>query len=97
MIDHFGIHVTDLARSRQFYQACLAPLGLQLLEEHDYGAVVFGKNKDGPFMWVGTARPSFWGPDHRAGHSPIHLAFTAPDASSVDAFHAAGVAAGGAF
>ncbi len=95
MFDHLGINVSELARSTAFYQSCLKPLGIHLLEEHDYGAVIFGPNADGPFMWVGTARPSFWRPDHGPGLSPMHLAFVAPDAAAVDAFYDAGLAAGG--
>ena len=95
MIDHFGICVTELPRSQRFYTACLAPLGIKLVEEHAYGAVIYGPHMDGPFMWVGTARPSFWRPEHSAGNSPMHLAFTAPDAAAVDAFYAHGLEAGG--
>ena len=32
MIDHMGISVSDIARSRRFYEAALAPLGIRNIE-----------------------------------------------------------------
>lgn len=94
MIDHIGIVVSDLARSRRFYEACLVPLGLKVLEEAP-GFFILGRGWDEPFLWVGTLRPTFWSEQHRAAGSPIHLSFTAPDREAVRVFHTAGVAAGG--
>ena len=94
MIDHLGIVVSDLARSRRFYEACLVPLGLKVLEEAP-GFFILGRGWDEPFLWVGTLRPGFWSEQHRPTASPIHLAFSAPDREAVRVFHAAGVAAGG--
>ena len=33
-----------------------------MTERHPYGAVIFARSEtdDVPFMWIGTARPSFW-------------------------------------
>jgi catechol 2,3-dioxygenase-like lactoylglutathione lyase family enzyme len=38
MLDHTGINVSDFARSREFYQAALAPLRYQILKETPSGA-----------------------------------------------------------
>lgn len=97
MLDHFGFNVRDLGRSVAFYEACLAPLGLRVTERHPYGAVIFARNETdaAPFFWMGTARPRFWGDEHAAGGSPIHLCFPAPSREAVDAFYAAAVAHGG--
>ena len=42
MIDHTGVTVSNVTRSKAFYRAALAPLGYQLLMEFEqfaYGAV----------------------------------------------------------
>ncbi|MEZ4237747.1 MAG: VOC family protein [Myxococcota bacterium] len=97
MLDHFGLNVRDLDRSVRFYEACLLPLGLRVIERHDYGAVIIARSEaeSVPFFWLGTARPSFWAAEHTAGRSPMHLCFTAPSRAAVDAFHAAALATGG--
>jgi catechol 2,3-dioxygenase-like lactoylglutathione lyase family enzyme len=95
MLDHMGFNVSDFARSRAFYESVLAPLGVKTLRSTDTWAV-FGTGKDGePFLWIGTNRPTYWREGNRIGASPIHVAFRAPSASAVDAFHAAALAAGG--
>ena len=38
MIDHIGLAVSDLARSRAFYEAALAPLGYRVLAEIERNA-----------------------------------------------------------
>ena len=43
MIDHVGLGVSDLERSRAFYEQALAPLGYQVLIERD-GSLGFGHN-----------------------------------------------------
>lgn len=87
MFDHLGFAVADIARSRAFYAAALAPLGMGVHSEGD-GWVMFGA-KGAPLLWIG-------GPDI-AGAPPghIHYAFAAADRAAVDAFHAAAIAAGG--
>lgn len=97
MLDHFGLNVRELDRSVGFYEACLMPLGLRVIERHDYGAVIFARSEEEsvPFFWMGTARPSFWASEHAAGVSPMHLCFPAPSRAAVDAFHAAALSRGG--
>ena len=88
MLDHVGIEVSDLARSRAFYEAALEPLGVRLLMEFE-GAVGFGKDTEHgskPFFWIyERGRPAVSG---------AHVAFAAADRDTVDAFHAAALAAG---
>ncbi len=84
MIDHVGLGVSDLAQSRAFYQQALAPLGYQLLIEGD-GSFGFGHNGT-PDLFVHINRPL---------SGPTHVAMASPDRATVDAFHAAGLAAGG--
>ncbi len=42
MIDHTGVKVSDIARSKAFYRAALAPIGYQLLLE--FPAAVTGSD-----------------------------------------------------
>jgi catechol 2,3-dioxygenase-like lactoylglutathione lyase family enzyme len=96
IIDHVAIRVSDMARSREFYRAALAPLGFDVLYE------IEPDRNGGPGVAFG--RP---GADDFAIHEPIgdpgrdtvttgaHLAFRAVSAATVAAFHAAAVANGG--
>jgi catechol 2,3-dioxygenase-like lactoylglutathione lyase family enzyme len=84
MIDHVGLGVSDLEQSKAFYQQALHPLGYQLLLDRD-GAAGFGSN----------GKPDFWIYANRPLSGPTHVAITSPDRATVQAFHAAGLAAGG--
>jgi catechol 2,3-dioxygenase-like lactoylglutathione lyase family enzyme len=85
MLDHVTIGVTDLARSRDFYDATLAPIGItRMAAEGDRFA---GYGADGrAFFWIGLRQTAI---------GSAHIAFAVADRRSVDHFHAAGVAAGG--
>jgi catechol 2,3-dioxygenase-like lactoylglutathione lyase family enzyme len=85
-----GFNVSDFARSRAFYESALAPLGLRPLHGGETWAVFGAGEDDAPFFWIGTNRPSYWREGDRIGASPLHVAFRAPSAAAVDAFHAAG-------
>jgi catechol 2,3-dioxygenase-like lactoylglutathione lyase family enzyme len=82
--DHLGFNVSDFARSRAFYAAALAPLGLGIAMEGQQWAA-FGAN----------GRPEFWIGGDGAVPAHIHVAFRAADRAQVRAFHAAALAAGG--
>ena len=83
MLDHIGIPVSDVARSKQFFVAALAPLGYKVIM--DFGeAVGMGTDKRADF-WMGKAAPG----------SPSHIAFSASDRGLVDAFYKAAITAGG--
>ena len=81
-IDHLAIPVRDVAASRRFYEAALAPFDIETAEFE--GAVGFGPSGSVDFF-VTEGEPT----------APLHLAFAAPDRATVDAFHAAAVEAGG--
>ncbi len=91
MIDHIGIGAADYAKARRFYDAALATLGIVPVmeitaeESGGYQGVGYGRD-DKPFFWVSS------GGARGAG---IHVAFTAPDRATVDAFYAAAMAHGG--
>jgi catechol 2,3-dioxygenase-like lactoylglutathione lyase family enzyme len=87
MLDHVGVEVSDYERSKAFYTEALRPLRLELLMEPLPTAAGFGSAQDQkPFFWIAT----------RGGPavSGAHVAFAAPDTETVDAFHAAALAAG---
>ena len=92
MIDHTGITVTDIDKSRAFYAAALAPLGYVIAR--DYGDAVgfgvpagYGRSLDpGGDFWISAGAPQ----------TPrLHFAFSAESRAIVDAAHAAALAAGG--
>lgn len=93
MLDHVGFKVSDIAVSRAFYDAALAPLGYGLVMEvtpemTGDGSTHLGYGVGGkPDFWIGTG-----GPATRHG---LHVAIVAPNRAAVDAFHRAALAAGG--
>ncbi len=87
MLDHIGFAVADFPRSRAFYAAALAPLGMTIHSEGD-GWAMFG-GAGAPQLWIGGRGVAGAAPGH------IHFAFAAPDQAAVAAFHAAALAAGG--
>ena len=92
MIDHTGLVVSDYDKSKAFYTQALAAIGYGLLME--FPAAVTGHTDVAGFGEGG--KPDFWisrGPE--ANKPPIHIAFRVPNRAMVDAFHAAGLAAGG--
>jgi catechol 2,3-dioxygenase-like lactoylglutathione lyase family enzyme len=84
MIDHSGVSVSDVAKSKAFYRSALAPLGYTLLMEWEVFAG-FGVAPK-PDFWIGQGKPNV---------PPIHIAFRAESRAQVDAFYRAAMAAGG--
>lgn len=84
MIDHMGLNVRDLARARAFYEQALEPLGYRVVLEFPEAV---GMGAEG--------KPEFWLARRDPVGSGTHVAFGATDRETVDAFHAAGLAAGG--
>jgi catechol 2,3-dioxygenase-like lactoylglutathione lyase family enzyme len=82
MLDHISLRVQDHSRAVAFYRAALAPLGYQIMMEYP-GAT-----------GLGAGMPDFWLMTTEQPLNPTHLAFSA-DRETVDAFHAAALAAGG--
>jgi catechol 2,3-dioxygenase-like lactoylglutathione lyase family enzyme len=84
IIDHVGLAVSDSQRSRAFYTAALAPLGIGLVMEAE-GWTGYGR----------AGKPEFWFGEGGEPQRPMHIAFAALNRKQVDAFHAAALAAGG--
>jgi catechol 2,3-dioxygenase-like lactoylglutathione lyase family enzyme len=98
MLDHVSIRVANYARSKEFYQAALAPLGYTLAMEGGSGAG-FRKGyipdfwvKQGESRTVGTTDPAELA---GCGGAAVHVAFAGDDRTAVDAFYRAALAAGG--
>jgi catechol 2,3-dioxygenase-like lactoylglutathione lyase family enzyme len=89
MIDHISIAVRDLKKAEPFYVALLAPLGMTKMREWPDAALGFGKRY--PEFWINKRTTM----DHVAADSGVHICLRAPDAASVDAFHAAALKGGG--
>jgi catechol 2,3-dioxygenase-like lactoylglutathione lyase family enzyme len=93
MIDHFGLNVSDLARSKAFYEAALAPLRYRIAKEIPGIAIGFGcangfgtsPDPAGDF-WIAKATPIT---------TPMHFAFSAASRDIVTAFFDAAINAGG--
>lgn len=86
MIDHTGIHVADVEKSAAFYEKALAPLGyMKMMEFKEYKIVGLGEGKN----------PDFWIQGDGAPDKATHNAFRARNKEEVDAFHTAGLEAGG--
>lgn len=92
MLDHIGIKVSSLARSKDFYRAALRPLNYELRKEIP-GAAGFGVAQ-GPGKSPDPAG-DFWLIQAEPPLPRIHVAFNAGTREQVDAFFAAARAAGG--
>jgi catechol 2,3-dioxygenase-like lactoylglutathione lyase family enzyme len=91
MLDHIGLTVTDLDRAKAFFDAALAPLGVEPMvsvtaEQTGAHAHVGYGSHGRPYFWIG-------GGERLTGN--VHAAFTAADRATVAAFYAAALAAGG--
>jgi catechol 2,3-dioxygenase-like lactoylglutathione lyase family enzyme len=88
MLNHISIGVRDIARTKRFYDAALAPLGYTCLSE---GETSLGYGKDAVTFWISaTDRPV--PADEKSG---LHFCFDAPTRKSVAAFHAGALGTGG--
>lgn len=90
LIDHIGIPATDPDLARRFYETALAPLGVSCVLS------VAASHSAGPRHGLGQdGYPRLWLHGGEAVPGGLHIAFAAPDRKTVDAFHAAALAAGG--
>jgi catechol 2,3-dioxygenase-like lactoylglutathione lyase family enzyme len=78
VVDHVDLHASDYAASVRFYETVLAPLGIPRIAQADGSTCFTNVNI------VDRSPPT----------THLHLCFHARSREHVDAFHAAGVAAG---
>lgn len=92
MIDHMGIAVSDIAKSRKFYDAALGALGMKVNMEvggdkTESGGTALGYGRDDDkIFWIGD--------NERTGEG-THVAFRADTKEQVHAFYDAGLKSGG--
>ena len=89
MLDHIGIDVSDIVRSRAFYEAALEPLGYTVIED------LTEQPGGDPIVMFGVEGPEFVIAEDKAPGPGNHFAFRAETRAAVDAFHAAALRAGG--
>jgi len=93
VLNHVSVGVADVPKARAFYGPVLGALGMGEVFVVDFG--------QGPFaIAYGDGLPELWiqYPDDRRPYSVgngVHIALSARDQASVDAFHAAALAGGG--
>ncbi|WP_140635220.1 VOC family protein [Methylibium rhizosphaerae] len=86
MFDHVKFGVSDYAASRAFFLKVLEPLGVTVVSEGEpsYGVELSADGKSSLCLCQTEERPAH-----------LHIAFVAETRGQVDAFHRAGLAAGG--
>ena len=80
MIDHIGLAISDIARSRAFYEAALEPLGIRTLQtiapsETESGGMAVMMGDEGIFFVIAD--------NERPGEG-THVAFRASSRAQVD-------------
>lgn len=88
VFSHTTVGASDLAASVAFYNAALAPLGVNNLGPFGDSIMLYGKDK--PALLVLTP-----GNGEVPSSNGVTIGFAASTPADVDAFHAAGSAAGG--
>lgn len=84
MLDHIGLIVHDYQRSKAFYQVALAPLGYELvLEMGDWAGFGWGDKPQLLIKGGSSTSPA------------VHIAFSAEDRDTVQAFYDTALKAGG--
>lgn len=87
MFDHIGFAVSDLSKSKKFYETALAPLGAKLIADLvEYKAAGYGV--DSPRFWIGAGKPT-------SSQDEVHICFAAKNRAEVRAFYEAAIQAGG--
>jgi catechol 2,3-dioxygenase-like lactoylglutathione lyase family enzyme len=85
MLDHVTIGVSDVERSKKFYDQALSPLGIKRLYAEGKTFAGYGIDKKA-FFWIG---------ERDTPQTSAHIAFTCRDRETVNAFYSAATAAGG--
>ena len=89
MIAHVSIGVTDIDRSKRFYEAALEPLGYKCLRAART-LLGYGYGRDSIALWI----VQFEHPVPADEKSGLHFCFAAANAAAVDSFHVAALRSG---
>jgi catechol 2,3-dioxygenase-like lactoylglutathione lyase family enzyme len=94
-IDHVSVGVTNMKRSKAFYDEVLTPLGMSAVMPVEVGGqlvgVGYGNDPRKPSFWIQfpiNGQPASMG-------NGVHIAFTAKTRAEVDAFFLAAMDQGG--
>lgn len=93
-IDHVSVGVTNIKRSKAFYDAALEPLGMTPVMPVEIGGQLMGVGygeSDQPAFWIQlpiNGQPASMG-------NGVHIAFNAGNRAAVDAFFLAALEQGG--
>src|SRR5258708_29619712 len=90
MIDHIGFPVSNYARAKAFYTKALAPLGYSLVMEVTQEQT----GRDPAAGFGANGKPDFWIGGEGGLNKPLHVAISAKDRATVEAFYKAALAAG---
>ena len=85
MLDHVTIGISDIERSKAFYDAALRSLGISRLDAEGAEFAGYGIHPKA-FFWIGRRGTPQTG---------AHIAFTANDRATVDRFYDDAIKAGG--
>lgn len=91
-IDHMGIGVSDISHAQAFYELVLRPLGITLVMS---GQADPSGSKPRRLGFGFEGKPFLWLHDAPVPSQGVHIALIAGSREAVEAFHAAGIAAGG--
>jgi catechol 2,3-dioxygenase-like lactoylglutathione lyase family enzyme len=80
-ISHLGISTTDIATSKKFYDAALAPLRYKIALQFNDGKVLGYGDEKGPSFWVHEVT------DLAEKSGNVHVAFDAKSEEEVKAFY----------
>jgi catechol 2,3-dioxygenase-like lactoylglutathione lyase family enzyme len=83
-VAHVAVNVTDFEVAKSFYLGALEPLGYRVVYE-----------EPGTLAYLADAHGLDFGIGRRGPVGGAHVAFECADRATVDAFHAAAMAAGG--
>lgn len=94
-LDHISIGVTNMKRSKAFYDAVLGPLGMSAVMPVTVGGALvgcgYGDDPNHAVFWIGlpiNGQPATMG-------NGVHVAFAAKTREQVDAFYLAALEQGG--
>lgn len=80
VIDHFGINCSDWAKSQDFYDKVLHVLGFS--RQMDFGVAIGYGEHGAPEFWIADASKG----EAQGPNREVHVAFSAKDPESVQAF-----------
>jgi catechol 2,3-dioxygenase-like lactoylglutathione lyase family enzyme len=90
MLDHVGVIVSDLEKSKKFYTDALKPIGYALMR-----SVAPAQGQTGRAGFGVPPRADFWIYEGTPNDPPLHVAFRVSTRALVDVFYQAAMAAGG--